>query len=283
MLVGHAMWWVTNWMILCLPVVPVSIILFYMKQVVAGLFILAIVSSSSAISIQEVIQLSKLNTSEELLIDLIHETKLDLPATPADIILLKEAGVTERVIQYLLKFSHPERTKLPESEGESVWISDHMRIYQTRDKNGRKIQVVTNLDEEGKRMGGEVPPEASKPEDRYPDYVPEEPREIYVTVRHEDSGNREYDSSDYGMPAFGVPGYGAPIYGGIPFYDAGYYPQTYLPPAHCNLRSPMSGNPNKPGWQFRAHPPRMRSSIPVAVRPAIRGSFAASRPPQIRH
>jgi hypothetical protein len=247
-----------------------------MKQILACLFVLAIVSSCSAISIQEIVQLSKLNTSEELLLDLIHRTKLDHAVTLQEVVLLKEAGVKERVIQYLVKLSHPDTVRLPESEGESVWISDNMRVYQTRDKEGKIIKVVTNLDENGERVGGEVPPTPPpQPEERYPEYVSEEPREIYVTVRHEDSRDpgRDYDSTDYSNP----------YYGGIPIYYGGYYPGTFWSPVHCNFRPPMNWNGNSAAWQGRAHPTQIRPSIPTAKRSSIPAGFAGTRPVQIHH
>ena len=54
--------------------------------------------------------------------------------------------------------------------------------------------MVTNLDEQGKRVGGEIPAvQSNSPDERFPEYVPEAPREMYVTVRHEDSGERSYE------------------------------------------------------------------------------------------
>jgi len=261
-----------------------------MKQFLAACFILAIVSSCFAISATDIIQLAKLNTSEELLINVIQRSSLDHPVTTEEIIQLKQAGVTERVIQYLLKVSSPNTEMLPAVAGEPVQVSQNMRVYQTRDKNGRMITVATNLDENGKRMGGEAPPEPEpeQPDTRYPEYTAQEPREVYVTVRHEDGGYRD---EDYGPPPDNYQPYSpydyspytySPYYSGIPYYSSGYYPggyPNYLPQNHF-------GNyyfPNGVNWQVRAHVPLIHTSRPMISRPANPGSFAGHRPMQLRH
>ena len=251
-----------------------------MKQFLAIIFVLGVVSVCSAISTTEIIQLAKLNTSEELLIDLIQRSGLDRPVNTQEIIQLKQAGVTERVIQYLLKLSAPETEQLPKQSGQSVHVSENMRVYQTRDENGKIITVATNLDENGKRMGGEVPPEPEtvQPDSRYPEYAPQEPREVYVTVRHEDS--RE---EDYGPPPDDYSPYGySPYYGGVPYYSSGYYPGVGLPNCPPKTHFGNSYFPNGVNWQIRAHVPQIRTSTPVS-RPPNPSSSAGYRPVQMRH
>jgi hypothetical protein len=257
-----------------------------MKYLLMILFILGIVWSCPALSTQEIIQLSKLNTSDKLLLDLIQSSKLDHPVTPQEVILLKEAGVSEQVIQYLLKISNPETAKLPQQEGESTWISDSMRVYQTRDKSGKVIRVVTNLDEKGQRSGGEVPSEPSQPEERYPEYVPDEPREIYVTVRQDDSRERDYGSTGEMAPGYG----GIPIYSGgyYPFYSSGYYQSgfcsgSFFPRFHSKPNMRFHGITNRVTWQAQAHRPQVRT--PISARPRITTipHSAGSRPLRIRN
>ena len=198
-------------------------ILFHMRIVLVLLFVLTASTVTYGITTQDIVQLSKLKTGDELLIELIQKSPLDKSVTPQDVLLMKDAGVSDRVISYLLKISHPEKVELPKQEGESVWISENIRAYRTRDKNGKVIEVVTNLDEQGKRVGGEIPAvQSNPPDERFPEYVPEAPREMYVTVRHEDSGERSYEETDYESTDAYDSGYG-----GIPLYSGGYYPGYY--------------------------------------------------------
>jgi hypothetical protein len=261
-----------------------------MKQFLTIVFILAVVSGCFAMSTNDIIQLAKLHTSEELMINVIQRSGLDHPLTTQEIIQLKEAGVTERVIQYLLKLSTPETEKLPGPEGESVQVSKNMRVYQTRDKNGKIITVATNLDENGKRIGGELPPpepESVQPEPQYPEYAPQEPREVYVTVRHEN----EYPDEGYGPPPeayspYDYSPYGySPYYGGYPSYSTAYYPSVGFP--NCPPKNHFGNSyfPNGVTWQIRSQPPKIATSRPTISRPApsTPSPSAGFRPRQIRH
>jgi hypothetical protein len=267
---------------------------------------------SYAITTQQIIELSKLKTTDDLLLQLIQKSSLDQPVTPSDVILLKNEGVSEKVISYLVRLSNPEKFDLPKQEGESVWISDSIRLYKTRDKNGKLVEVLTNLDEEGNRMGGVVPEQtAQAEEERYPEYVPEQPREIYVTVRQEEPVDRGYE-------------YGAPMdngyYGGIPvdsgyyggsypssyyptpsyypaYYGGGYYPFVYSSGSfnkgfHCNRNSFGNFNHNFSGFHNQPRPIVRPSATSFSGRHSLNGSnrtvtgsrpaFAGSRPAQMR-
>lgn len=257
-------------------------ILFHMRQVLALLFVLTASTITYGISTQEIVQLSKLKTGDELLIDLIQKSPLDKSITTQDALQMKDAGVSDRVISYLLQGSHPEKIKLPEQEGESVWISENIRVYRTRDKNGKVIEVVTNLDEQGKRVGGEIPAESNPPDERYPEYVPEAPREIYVTVRHEDYGEMEYGERDYESTEAYDSGYrGIPLYSGgyYPGYYPGYYSGYYKP----RPRPSFGGNHNRPMWQNRARGPIVRPSAQSSVsRSIVRSSSSITPRMQVR-
>ena len=259
---------------MCLRSPEAKIILLGMKQILTGLFLFAFCSFSFALSVEEVIHLSKLNTSDELLLEILQTQKLDHSVTAFEIVTLKEAGVNERVIQYILKLSRDVKVEIPRSEGESVWISDELRSYQTRDKNGKLIRVVTNLDENGKRMGGEIPPDAFVPEDRYPEYVPEEPREIFVTVRQEDSGDRYPEDPPQATEVYG----GIPLYSG---YSGGFFPGFVAPHAFCKSRPSFHGNHSGkvfPGVRTPVRAPLVSPRTFSTPRPPMTRTFAGARP-----
>ena len=92
-------------------------ILFHMRIVLVLLFVLTASTITYGITTQDIVQLSKLKTGDELLIDLIQRSPLDKSVTPQDVLLMKDAGVSDGVISYLLKISHPEKVELPKQEG----------------------------------------------------------------------------------------------------------------------------------------------------------------------
>ncbi|HSE42386.1 MAG TPA: hypothetical protein VLH08_16590 [Acidobacteriota bacterium] len=182
-----------------------------------------------AVTVDQIGKLAELKTKDDLILQLVQKEGLDHPLTTADVIALREKGVSERVIEYLMKLSQSETSAVSKQEGESVYITKNIRAFQTRDKKGKPILMVTNLDENGKRMGPPPPPNPEPEVYR----EPEPPKEVYVTVRHEEP-ERSMDEEEYleepyydsGMPYY--PANNIP-YGGYPYYPV--YP-TYPSPHH---------------------------------------------------
>jgi predicted transcriptional regulator len=196
-----------------------------MKATLLLVFLFFAASCIQAASVEQIAKLGELKTKDELILQLVQKEGLDRPLTMDDVIMLREKGVSERVIEYLLNLTPPEKTIAAKQEGESVYISKNLRAYQTRDKKGKPITMVTNLDESGKRMG---PPPPPNPE---PEVVreAEQPREVYVTVRHEEPERYtedEFIEDPYYEP--GIPLY--PEYGGYPYYP--YYPVAPIHRGH---------------------------------------------------
>ncbi|HEY4490419.1 MAG TPA: hypothetical protein VI958_00415, partial [Acidobacteriota bacterium] len=220
-----------------------------MKPFLVALLLLSLISICDAVSLQQVVKLSKLKTSDDVIIKLLQKEGLDKPVTSKDVVYLKEQGVSDRVIAYVMKISSEKPEKLPQQEGKSAYISENLRTYQTTTKSGKKVTVVTNLDEKGKRMGGELPPESagSAIEPAYPE---KEPREVYVIVKSEEPAPRDYEV-EYAPP---YPS------NGIPLYDT-YYPSYPVPYA-----------PFFPFDSFKRHRPRNISpQLPGSSRFTTRG------------
>jgi hypothetical protein len=189
-----------------------------------------------AVTVDQIGKLTELKTKDDLILQLVQKEGLDHPLSTADVITLREKGVSERVIEYLMKLSPGETSVISKQEGESVYITKNIRAFQTRDKKGKPILMVTNLDENGKRMG---PPPPPNPEPEvYRESEP--PKEVYVTVRHEEP-ERRFDEDEYveqpnydsGMPYY--PAYDIPYGGYYPYYPVypnypthhGKYPGNY--------------------------------------------------------
>jgi hypothetical protein len=237
-------------------------------------FLVSLSFCMAAVSTAEIVKLTKLKTSDDVIIQLIQKNGLDKKITSKDIVYLKEQGVSDRVIRYLLKISQAKSEKLPKQETPSTWLSENLRSYYTTGKDGKRVRVVTNLDENGLRIGGEAPPEPPEPQ-KAPVYArQEEPREIYVTVRNEQPQPEEAPPYQTEEPYYND---GIPLNG---YYPGGYFPYYpgFFPGGH---RCCPGGNNNQPTTEARYIPlqirPRNVSPQPVTpaphfepVRPRIR-------------
>jgi hypothetical protein len=239
----------------------VDFILISMKYFAVVTLLLASATFAFGVSIEEIARLSQLNTSDDLIIEIIQKSGMDRPATSKDVILLKEKGVSERVIQHVLKAS---RTAQKESQrAELQTLPENMRAFYTTDKDGKRIRVVTNLDEKGRRMGGPVP--------KAPKYEPPPPtrsdrddydasREIRVIVEQrpeERPMEEEYPFDDrYGRP---IPmdlfeyGYGGfyPYYPGTPFFSPFVFPHSKGKCHRCKNQL-FPGTPGQTLWRTDA-------------------------------
>jgi hypothetical protein len=208
-----------------------------MKTFIFILSLFLICNFAQAVTVEQIAKLVELQTKDELILQMVQREGLDRPLTTDDVIMLREKGVSEKVIDYLLKLSSTSNTVQQKQEGDSVWLDKNLRAYHSRDKKGKPILVVTNLDEKGKRMG---PPPPPTPEIVYvPEEQPKPPQEVHVTVTHEQP-EPPYDEYLEEPPS---PYYDSYYPGG--YYPGGYYPYDpgLYPPSHpnCDRRSIHAG------------------------------------------
>jgi hypothetical protein len=191
----------------------------------------------AAVSLEDIVKLSKANTSDEVILQLIQKEGLAKPVTSKEIVYLKQQGVSDRVIQYLMKVSAAEKSESSQ---------ENMRSYYTTTKSGKRILIVTNLDENGKRMGGEIPPDPAPAQ--APEVVYErQPQEIRVVVendsRYEDRYPVEYP--EYVDDRYVMPGY--PSYYPYPEAYVPYYP--LIPNHHGRRGDHFPKDPNRAHWR----------------------------------
>ena len=75
---------------------------------------------AQAVSVEQIVKLAELQTKDELILQMVEREGLDRPLTTDDVIMLREKGASERVIDYLLKLSSPTNVIMQKQEGESV-------------------------------------------------------------------------------------------------------------------------------------------------------------------
>lgn len=226
------------------------------------LLFLAIASTSYATTLEEVAHLSKLNTSDELILQLLQENPVKTSVGPADVIFLKEQGVSEQVISYIWTAAKSEKAILPPQDGESISLGEGLRAYYMTAEDGKKQMVITNLDENGMRMGPLPPLPSKEPvyaeRTQQADYSGqyEAPRQVYYEPPQ---NSYDYQPADYSSTYYPTAGnfasfYSAPYYS-VPYvaYYSPYY--SYWPKMQfghgSNFHHSSFGQSfhNKPGFQ----------------------------------
>jgi hypothetical protein len=224
----------------------------------ALLCLLLIPFSVMGVSVKEVERLAELNTQEDLILQIISDEGVDHPLSSKDVIELREHGFSERIIDALWKNSHQSKDYLPPQEGESTIVGENLRSYQSTDKAGNKITVLTNLDENGRPMNPPPPPAPERvyepaPQPAY-QYQPE-PQVVYVPERRTEPAwaTQEEDARMYQDYPYGT---------GFPTYYGGYYPVTYsvfsypvVNPhfgAHCSTGRWLGHTGGSPLWRSSA-------------------------------
>lgn len=223
----------------------------------AFLCFLLIPFACMGISVKEVERLAELNTEENLILQMIYDEGVDHPIGAKDVIELRERGLSENIIDSLWKHSHQNKDYLPPQEGESTIVGENLRSYQSTDRAGNKITVLTNLDENGRPMNPPPPPPPEREYEPQPEvaYASQQPQVAYVPARREEPAwaTQEEDGRMYQDYPYGT---GFPTY-----YGGGYYPVSYsvfsYPTIHPRFGSHCSTN----GWLGqRAASPLWRSS-----------------------
>jgi len=231
---------------------PKILYLLTMKALSTVLFLLLASFAYATVSLDDIVKLSKLKTSDEVILQMIQKEGLSKPVNFNDVLFLKQQGVSDRVIQYLVKLSDSTPQKVPAEQGKSVYINENLRAYETTTKSGKRIRVVTNLDEKGKRMGGELPPDPEPQEQNIVRYErpPQEIRVVVEDSRRDDDYNQP-DYPEYVDDPYITPGY--PLYS--PYYPIpSYYPD--FPKGHHKNRGHFRNDrffPNHSGevnWRY---------------------------------
>jgi hypothetical protein len=126
-------------------------------------------TASPALEIEDLVRLLEADVGSGLIVRQIHRAGIAFSADVDALVRLKEAGADERVLAAILDADDGPRPatadrrtvrelSLPatvEGGGDAV-TSDDLRIYRGRDTDGKTVVVLTNLDENGRRIGGEV-------------------------------------------------------------------------------------------------------------------------------
>jgi hypothetical protein len=157
----------------------------------------AAAASGEPISLDEIVALLRADVGETIIFRQLESESASLEIGVAEILILKEAGASDQLIELLMDTAGPEWSMVPateegsnqeaEDEGESaVSQVESLRMFKEKDDEGREYLHITNLDSSGRRLGG---PARHRRETRVNEYDSSE----------DDRGNvrREEDYDDY--------------------------------------------------------------------------------------
>ena len=129
-----------------------------MLLLAAGRPAFAAATSGATMTVADVVALLKAGVGEQVILGQVHATGTALALDVPDILLLKAAGAGDNLLAALIAGTTggipagtPGGTPCPGS-GQS-----QLRVYRVRGENGEEVLHVTNLDESGRRIGGELP------------------------------------------------------------------------------------------------------------------------------
>ena len=218
-------------------------------------------ANGKGMTIDDIISLSQAQLPDDVLINQIIASDAVFSLSVSDILKLKEAGVSDEVILFMI------RTKIIEDE----------RIIEVEKKKGGKYILLTNKNEEGRRIGGPSPGQA---EDRREKAVPaaavsgEEDYELTplypddsfeisnirrVVVEREERRDRDVPLDDHVFP-FGA---GA-VHGPHSFTEYFFLPATFSGKSHFGkFHMATYANPDRPPYRPVYTDPRFVSYVPV--------------------
>jgi hypothetical protein len=229
---------------------------YLVKYLFAGLCLLVSISPSWAIQLEEIVRLTEMKTSDEIILQLLSQNRLDKPLTTSDVLYLKEKGVSDQVITSLLTEASADKYNLPPQEGESYWLNATTRYYYTIGEDGNKRMVVTNLDEQGNPMG---PPPPPRPEPAQ--YTYEAPQEAYaplpsVQPQLQPAYGQTY-APQMSYPAdfsyYPAPTIYTPYYNPFPFYALGFQKSKFHSSFGSGFHSPSEFRSNKCFFPGKSH------------------------------
>ena len=142
-----------------------------------------------------------------------------VPVIFLSVLTLVSAAIAEET-------SHPGI--LPKQETQTEWLTANIRSYYTTTKDGQKKLVVTNLDENGNRIG---PPPPAIPEPQHHSMV----REVYVPLQS-DFAEQQYQEDRQFRPSYDEMRYYDPYF--IPDYPRSSF-GFHLFPQFVRIQAPF--------------------------------------------
>ena len=108
-------------------------------------------SEASALSVPELMEFLEAEMPEDLILRLLESSRPPEDLTPAEVVALWEAGASDRLIEAVLP---PAQEKPTQPAPAARFEADAIRAYYRDEPDGGKMFVLTNLDDDGRRLDG---------------------------------------------------------------------------------------------------------------------------------
>jgi hypothetical protein len=116
-------------------------------------------AAARPVSLDDVLNLVNAKVGDSIIVRQAASAGCSFSVGVAEVLKLKEAGAGDALIESLMKIAPPDTTPGGSVAVEGGNRSLPFRTYTETTSNGEKVLHVTNLDQAGRRIGGEVPPE----------------------------------------------------------------------------------------------------------------------------
>jgi len=134
-------------------------ILRFLPLLLLPILVLAVSSrpaSGATVTLDDVASMLKAGVGESIILEQAGSAGISFTLGVPEILKLKEAGASDRLLESLMKLARSPRTTTAESAAGAPSDSPAYRIYREKTSDGEEVLHVTNLDPSGRRMGGEV-------------------------------------------------------------------------------------------------------------------------------
>lgn len=137
----------------------------------------AVTAAARPVSLDDVLNLIKASVGDSIILRQAASAGCSFSVGVSEVLKLKEAGAGDALIESLMKIAPPDAGQEENAAAGGEGGSLPFRIFTETTPNGQKVLHVTNLDQAGRRIGGEVPPEEHVPYNLYQSREPEPARE----------------------------------------------------------------------------------------------------------
>ena len=113
--------------------------------------------SSFALTVSDLVDFLDSEVPEELLLRLLESSGLPEELTPADLVTLWEAGASEELLNRLVPpAALPSESASTEDATSKTASKNGIRAYYRDEPGGGQVFILTNLDDDGRRLDGQA-------------------------------------------------------------------------------------------------------------------------------
>ena len=111
---------------------------------------------AAPLTVDDIVSLVKAGVGEKVILKQVESTGTRLTLTVDGILALKAAGASDALIESLMEVKDQPEAPRAQEDPASVAEGQSFRIFKSVSEEGEEVLHITNLDEHGRRIGGEL-------------------------------------------------------------------------------------------------------------------------------